>query len=98
MIITAAFDSLATTAFPLIVGAAVGIMTGLCYFGALWWNISFLERGMAPRAIFLFLLRFTVLAAVFGGLAKIGALALLAGAGGLLAARHLLLRGSGKLQ
>lgn len=90
----AAFGSLALQA---LVGAGVGLAAGFAYFRALWWNVGLFERGATPKALALLLARFAALAGVFIGLAKYGALALLAGAGGLLVARKILVRRLGKL-
>lgn len=86
-----------TPILHILAGAAVGGLAGYAYFSALWWNVGMFERGAAPKAIFVLVLRFALLAAVFIALAKLGALALLAGAGGLLAARRIVIRRVGKL-
>jgi F1F0 ATPase subunit 2 len=80
----------------IVAGAVIGALTGLAYFSALWWNVGLFEQGATPKAFALLLARFAVLAAVFIGLAKTGAFALLAGAGGLLLARKFLIRRLGK--
>lgn len=82
----------------LALGAAVGVAAGFVHFTALRWNVSLFERGATPKAILLLLTRFAILAAALVGLAKLGALPLLAGAAGLLAARQVVLRRSGGLR
>jgi N-ATPase, AtpR subunit len=62
------------------------------------WNVALFERGATPKAIVLLMTRFAVLAAVFAGLAKLGAPALLAAAAGLLAARRAILRRLGGVE
>ena len=89
---------LGSAALQAIVGIAVGGVAGLAYFGALWWNVGLFERGATPRALFVLLSRFAALVLVFVGLVKFGAFALLAGAGGLLVARLLLIRRLGRLE
>ncbi len=73
-------------------GALAGALLGYAYFKALWWNVALIDKGSAATALLLFLARFTLLATAFFGLARFGALALLAGAAGLLAARRVALR------
>lgn len=97
MIAASAIGSFEAIALQAALGAAVGLFAGFCYFAALWWNVGLFERGATPSALLLLLMRFGALAAVFAGLAKVGPFALLAGAGGLLAARRLLIRRLGKL-
>jgi len=79
-----------------LLGLAVGLLLGLAHFGSLWWNVGLLASGGALRALGLQLLRFTLLAGVLFGLAKLGAAALLGGGLGLLIARGLLLRRLGR--
>jgi F1F0 ATPase subunit 2 len=95
MILSPAFDSFPAMALQICVGASVGAATGYCYFTALWWNVGLIDRGAIAGAVLLFATRFALLAAIFVLLAKFGALSLLAGAGGLLAARRLTIRKHG---
>lgn len=87
----------ASLALQALFGAAVGGLSGLCYFVALRWNARLFEAGATPRALALLLVRFALLAVVLVLLAKWGALALLAGLGGLLLARRAVLRRLGGL-
>lgn len=73
-------------------GALAGALLGYAYFTALWWNVALIDKGSAATALILFLTRFALLAGAFFDLAKFGALALLAGAAGLLVARRVALR------
>mgnify|MGYP003136637674 CR=1 FL=1 len=75
-----------------ILGLMVGALLGLAHFGSLWWNVRLYTGGSAGRALAVQLLRLAILVAVFVGLAKLGAAALLAGALGLLVTRHLVMR------
>jgi F1F0 ATPase subunit 2 len=95
MIAPTAFDSLPAMALQILVGASIGAVAGYCYFTALWWNVGLIDRGAMAGALLLFAARFALLAGVFILLAKFAALSLLAGAGGLLAARRLLVRRHG---
>lgn len=79
-----------------VVGFTVGAVAGLGYFFALWRTIGLLVQGGALKALATQLARFAALAVVFFALAKLGAVALLSGALGLLLARHLLLRRLGE--
>ena len=88
----------APLALQLTFGAAAGGVAGLAYFMALRWNVALFERGATPKAIVLLMTRFAVLAAVFAGLAKLGAPALLSAAAGLLAARRAVLRRLGGIE
>ncbi|MBU6528336.1 hypothetical protein JMJ47_003045 [Methylocystis sp. MJC1] len=76
----------------LCIGAVVGAAVGYGYFSALWWNVLLMDRGATAGALFLFAARLGLLALTLFGLVQIGALALLAGAAGLLAARRLLIK------
>lgn len=89
---------LQTIAVQAVVGFTVGVLAGLGYFLALWWNVGLFTRGGALEAIVVQIARFAALAAVFFALAKFGAFALLSGALGLLFARRLLLRRLGDAQ
>lgn len=73
-------------------GLAAGTALGLAHFASLAWNTRLYVTGGAARALAVQLLRLAVLAAAFAGLARLGALPLLAGALGLLLARQLVLR------
>lgn len=84
--------------FQLALGAAAGLVAGLAYFRALRWNVDLFEQGATPKAILLLMARFAALAAALTGLAKLGALALLSGALGLLVARRAVLRRLGGLK
>lgn len=86
-----------TLALQFAAGAGAGAIVGYAYFKALWWNVSLIETGAAATALLLFATRFALLAAAFFILAKFGALPLLAGAAGLLAARRAMLRRLGGL-
>ncbi|CAN2536023.1 hypothetical+protein [Methylocapsa aurea] len=90
--------SAAPLALQLALGAGAGFGAGLAYFRALRWNVDLFERGVTPKAILLLITRFAALAAALAALAKIGALALLSGALGLLAARRIVLRRLGGLE
>ncbi len=79
-------------ALQLCAGAVIGAIVGYGYFSALWWNVLLIDRRAAARALLLFAARVTVLALTLFALVKLGALALLSGAGGLLAARRLLIK------
>jgi F1F0 ATPase subunit 2 len=74
----------------------VGAIVGYCYFTALWWNVVLIDRGSTGRALFLLAARVAVLVLTLFILVRFGALALLGGAGGLLAARRVLVRRIGK--
>jgi F1F0 ATPase subunit 2 len=90
--IEAALRPLPSPALQLCVGALIGAAAGYGYFTALWWNVLLIDRGATTRALLLFAARVTLVVLVLFGLAKSGALALLAGAAGLLVARRLLIR------
>ena len=91
--------SAAPLALQLALGAGAGSSPrALAYFRALRWNVDLFERGVTPKAILLLMARFAALAAALAALAKIGALALLSGALGLLAARRVVLRRLGGLE
>ncbi len=89
---------LPSLAFQIALGAAAGAAAGYAYFTALRWNVDLFERGATPKAILLLASRFALLAALFVGLAKVGAPALLAAAIGLLVARRVTLRRLGGLE
>ncbi|MCW2305909.1 ATP synthase subunit I [Rhodobium gokarnense] len=74
-------------------GLAAGFAVGLLHFRLLWWNTQMLlGSGSAVAAIAVVVLRFAVLIGAFVLLAQFGALALLAGAVGVLAARQVAVR------
>ncbi|MBN8892075.1 MAG: hypothetical protein BGP12_14310 [Rhodospirillales bacterium 70-18] len=73
-------------------GFAVGVLLGAAHFGSLWWNTRLYAGGAAGRALAMQMLRIGVLVAVLAVLARFGAVALLAGAAGLLLARAVLVR------
>ncbi len=79
-------------ALQICVGAAVGAVAGYAYFAALWRNVTLIETGATLWAMLLFSARILLLALTLYALVRIGALALLAGAVGLLAARRLTLK------
>jgi len=75
------------------VGLLAGMAVGLAHFATLWWNTRlFTGSGSIFAAFGLQLGRFAMVVAVFFGLAKFGALPLLAGALGLLLARHIVIK------
>lgn len=73
-------------------GFLVGLLLGLLHFGTLRQVTRLYTTGGAGKALALQLTRLVLLAAVLFGLALLGAVALLAGAVGLLAARWLVIR------
>ncbi len=76
-----------------LIGLVAGVLVGLFHFRSLWWNTQAYANGGNPlRALALQFVRFGGLIAVLFGLAKLGALPLLAGALGLLLARSFVLR------
>ncbi len=79
-------------AYGLLTGLAAGAMAGALHFGALGMTVRCFASGRALRAFALQAARFALVAAVFCGLARLGAGPLLAGLAGLLAARHAMLR------
>jgi F1F0 ATPase subunit 2 len=78
-------------------GLAAGALLGLAHFGSLWWNTGLYARGGAAAALVIQLARFAVLGLVLAGLAHLGAMPLLAGALGLIAVRHLVVRRLGRI-
>ena len=90
--------ALPSFALQVALGAAVGAAAGFAYFTALRWNVDLFERGATPKALLVLVTRFALLAALFVGLAKLGAPALLSAALGLLAARRVTLRRLGGLK
>jgi F1F0 ATPase subunit 2 len=87
---------LSLLAIKLCASGIVGAIVGYGYFAALWWNVVLIDRGSTGRALLLLAARVAVLVLTLFILVRFGALALLAGAGGLLAARHVLVRRIGK--
>ncbi len=84
--------------FAAMAGLAVGAVTGLGYFGSLWWNTRlYVSGGSALMALLLQIGRFIVLFAVFVMLARFGAVPLLSASLGLFLARSLLIRRLGGL-
>jgi F1F0 ATPase subunit 2 len=76
-----------------VLGLAVGAILGLIHFGSLRWNTRlYLAGGSIALAFALQLARFAILAGAFILLARLGALPLLSGALGLLAARSYVVR------
>ncbi|MBG0812547.1 hypothetical protein IY145_24800 [Methylosinus sp. H3A] len=88
----------ASLVFQLALGAGAGLAAGFAYFIALRWNVDLFERGATPKALLLLMARFGALALALTALAKIGAIALLSGALGLLVARRAVLRRLGGLR
>jgi len=78
-------------------GFFAGALLGLVHFGSLWWNVQLYAGGRPIRSFGLQILRFALIATVLTGLARLGALPLLAGALGLLLARGILLRRLGRV-
>lgn len=78
-----------------ILGVAVGAGIGALHFRALWWSLG--AGGGAGRFVARTALRWSLTIGLFGALALVGAPALLGGALGLLATRHLVLRKIGRL-
>ncbi len=77
-------------------GLAVGALMGAIHFGLLGWNTRLFVNGSALGAAGLQIARLALVGVVFFGLSKVGAGALIAGLAGLLAARHGMLRHSGR--
>jgi F1F0 ATPase subunit 2 len=76
----------------LLAGLVVGLLAGLIHFTTLHWSVRLLTAGTIAKALAVQLCRLGLLAAVFIGLAHLGAPTLLSAAVGLLLARHLILR------
>ncbi|MGA7780154.1 MAG: ATP synthase subunit I [Paraburkholderia sp.] len=74
------------------IGLFVGILAGLVHFTTLRWNVRLLSTGSSAKAIALQIARLGAIAAIFFVLARTGAWALLGGAGGVLFARHAVIR------
>ncbi|MGE5388679.1 MAG: ATP synthase subunit I [Hyphomicrobiales bacterium] len=83
---------LSMLALQLCAGGLVGAIAGYGYFTALWWNVRLIDRGATGRALLLLAARVAALTLTLFVLVRFGALALLAGAGGLLAARRVLVQ------
>lgn len=73
-------------------GLAVGILLGFAYFTSLHRNVRLFAEGRLAAAGLLQALRFLLLGSILAVMARFGAFALLACAGGLLIGRHLVLR------
>lgn len=74
------------------VGLVAGIILGLVHFGSLWWNTRLFTEGSGMFAVLsIQTARFALLVAVFFILALCGMAALLAGLGGLLTSRQIVL-------
>jgi hypothetical protein len=83
---------LSALALQLCAGGLVGWIAGYGYFTALWWNVRLIDGGATGRALLLLAARIAALTLTLFVLVRFGALALLAGAAGLLAARRVLMR------
>ncbi len=94
--IISAVDASTSVALQFCAGGMVGAVVGYGYFTALWWNVLLIDRGATGRALLLLAARIAALALTLYVLARLGALSLLAGAGGLLVARRVLVRRIGK--
>ncbi len=81
----------------LTIGLLGGAVIGLAHFGSLWVGVNVFLAGQPVRAMALQFARFAVLAGGLFALAWHGALALVAGALGVLAARALFLRRLGRV-
>ncbi len=79
-------------AAPAFAGLIVGLAAGAWHFASLRWNGRLLASGRAVAACVLQLARFALTTALLLALARVGALALLAGLAGLLIARHRVVR------
>lgn len=77
---------------PAVAGLLAGMLLGAAHFGSLWWNTRLYATGTAARALVVQVLRLGVLACGLVVLARFGAVALLAGALGLLLSRAVALR------
>jgi F1F0 ATPase subunit 2 len=82
-------------AYGILAGLAAGAVAGGLHFAALEMTVRCFVAGRALRAFCLQAIRFALVAAVFYGLAQLGAGPLLAGLAGLLGARHAMLRSIG---
>ena len=74
------------------IGAGAGFVAGCVHFLGLRPTAALFAAGRPRQALALQLARFALVALVFFALTRIGALALVAGLGGLLAGRALVLR------
>ncbi len=84
--------TLSWLALQLGAGGLIGAIAGYGYFTALWWNVLLIDRGATGRALLLMAARVAALTLTLFLLVRFGALALLAGAAGLFAARRVLVR------
>jgi len=82
----------AAPAWSIIVGLLAGLAAGAWHFVSLRWNTRLFMSGKVWHAPVLQAGRLFVTATVLYGLARLGAIALLAGMAGFLVARHLALR------
>lgn len=73
-------------------GLALGLAGGLVHFLSLAWNLKLFLAGRPWQALGLQSLRLALTVALLVGLAQWGVVAVLAGLGGLLMARHVTLR------
>jgi hypothetical protein len=80
-----------TTAAQIGVALPLGLLCGAAYFMSLHWAVRLIGVGGYAKALAIQCVRFGLLAVVFFALAKVGAVALLSGALGLLLARQLVL-------
>jgi len=78
--------------WALLAGLAVGFIVGLVHFLGLRPTAALFAAGRPGRALALQVARFALVGLVFFALTRLGALVLVAGLGGLLIARGLVLR------
>ena len=76
-------------------GGALGRLAGALHFTSLHWAVEGFARGRVTHALGIQLARLALTGAVFVGLSRMGALALLGGTGGFLWARGVALRSRG---
>lgn len=86
-----------STLGQVLAGLGVGAVLGLAHFASLAWNTRLYARGGAALGLAVQLARLALVVAVLYGLVRLGAGALLAGALGFLAARHVVMRRAGGL-
>lgn len=90
------FDHLGAGAMAASLAAHIiaGILLGIAYFNAVWWNVRLFVRGGSPAAaVALTFGRFLVLGGLLALASLEGASPLLAAAGGVLLGRALAMRG-----
>jgi F1F0 ATPase subunit 2 len=80
-------------ALQALAGLAAGLLLGLVHFRSLRRVSNAYVDGHAARAAALQIARMAIMIAVLFALARVGALCLLAGAGGVLLGRRLVMRG-----